>query len=130
MGYRSDVSIAFYTLDAERLPFAALKLWFDENYPHEGAKAEWEAKIDEGDDYLLVNYIRVRWWHGADHPNDVNAALRRFTETFDTEDAAEQGGAPAAYDLVRIGEEETDTEIDRSGWTHYRLDVSREIVFA
>lgn len=131
MGYRSDVSVAFYTLDAERLPLAALKLWFDENYPHEVAKAEWAAKIEEGDDYLLVNYTRVRWWDRADHVTAVHKAFGRFTETFDEGVSAEtENGPPAAYDFVRIGEEETDTEIDRSGWTDYRLDVRREIIFA
>jgi len=130
MGYRSDVSIAFYTLDAERMPFAALKLWFDENYPHEVAKAEWAAKIDEGDNYLLVDYTRVKWRDGADHVTAVHKAFGRFTETFDTEDAGKQGGAPAAYDFVRIGEEENDIDTDYSAWSSFRLDVRREIVFA
>lgn len=137
MGYRSDVSVVFYTLDAERMPLAALKLWFDENYPHEMAKAEWAAKIEEGDDYLLVNYTDVKWYDDYTHPKEVDAALRRFTETFDAgnEDGTmdikvTENGPPAAYDFVRIGEDDTDTEIDRSGWTNYRLDVRREIVFA
>jgi hypothetical protein len=131
MGYRSDVSVVFYTLDAERLPLAALKLWFDENYPHEGAKAEWAAKIEEGDDYLLVNYTAVKWGAGADHPKVVDAVLRRFIETFDEGVSVEtENGPPAAYDFVRIGEDDNDIETDRSGWTDYRLDVRREIVFA
>jgi hypothetical protein len=129
MGYRSDVSVVFYTLDAERMPLAALKLWFDENYPHEVAKAEWAAKIEEGDDYLLVNYTDVKWYDDYTHPKEVDAALRRFTETFDAEDVVTEHGAPAAYDFVRIGEEVADIDTDRSGWTNYRLDVKREIYF-
>lgn len=130
MSYRSDVSVVFYTLDKERLPFAALKLWFDENYPHEVAKAEWEAKISEGDDYVLVNYTGVKWWDGAGHPQVVDAVLRRFVETFDEGVSAEtENGPPAAYDFVRIGEDDNDTETDRSGWTDFRLSVSRDIVF-
>ncbi len=130
MGYRSDVSVVFYTLDAERMPLAALKLWFDENYPHEVAKAEWAAKIEEGDDYLLVNYTDVKWYDDYTHPKEVDAALRRFIETFDEGVSVEtENGPPAAYDFVRIGEDDNDTETDRSGWTDFRLSVKREIYF-
>ena len=123
MGYRSDVNIVFYTRKPDIIPFVAIKLWFDENYPREGAK-KWDAEIETGDDYVLVKYQDVKWYDGYEHVNAVNAAVDRFTKTFEA-DAHDD----VAYEFTRIGEESTDIEEESSTWSDYRLRVRREIIF-
>jgi hypothetical protein len=125
MGYRSNVSIVFYIVNKVEMPTAALKLWFDENYPAKEAKEEWDATIIYGDDYVLVEYQDVKWYPGYTHPGEVNQAIRNFEAAFST---AEQD-THAAYEMVRTGEETEDIEEDRSDHSDYRLGVSRQIVF-
>ena len=134
MGYRSNVTIAFYTNDPSKLPFPALKLWFDENYPHATATTEWEAKITTGGhgakdedphDYILIEYEDVKWYSGYEHPTKVQEAFDLFVETFDQGDLEQS----AAYEFVRVGEEAADIEESTSTWCGYRLGVKREIYF-
>lgn len=132
MGYRSTVTLAFYTRHQEVVPFAALKLWFDENYPHKEATTEWEARIETGDDWITVEYLDVKWYPGYTHVVEVNKAIESFVSTFEANDTDN-----VAYEYVRIGEETEDIEEDRSGYCDYRLGVycdyrlgvSREICF-
>lgn len=124
MGYRSDVTIAFYSRDNVNLPGAALKLWFDENYPHKKALEEWDAKITRGDDFVLVEYYDVKWYQGYTHAQDVDRAIRSFESAFDT---SEQNTA-AAYEFVRVGEQHDDIEEERSDFADYHVGVRREIV--
>jgi hypothetical protein len=102
-----------------------LKLWFDENYPIAEAKTEWLAEVEVGTDSVLVRYEGVKWYDGYKHVEAVEAALERFNATFDTT----SGSAPAAYELVRIGEELNDIEHTYSDWCDWRLSVRREIEF-
>ena len=124
MGYRSDVSIVFYTTSTEKLPFVAIKLWFDENYPHQTATEHWDAKVDCGDDYVLVTYNAVKWYEEYEHVITVDAAVKLFTDTFEcNEDGA------AHWETVRVGERWDDIEEGRSNYTNYRLGVRSEITF-
>ncbi len=124
MGYRSDVSVVFYTRNPDKLPLAALKLWFDENYPRKKAAEEWDATIRTGDDYVLVTYDHVKWYPDYDHVQAVRSVLDSFTECFEADD-----GADAAYELIEVGEETNDISETRSDYCDYRLNVRREIIF-
>lgn len=124
MGYRSDVTFAFYTRNQEAVPFAALKLWFDENYPHREAREEWEARIETGDDWITVEYHDVKWYPGYTHVEAANRAMRTFIDTFEANDKDN-----VAYEFVRVGEETEDIEEDRTNYCDYRLGVRREIYF-
>lgn len=123
MSYRSDVNIVFYTRKPDIIPFAALKLWFDENYPREQAKS-WSAEIETGDDYVLVKYRDVKWYDGYEHVGVVNAVVDKFTETFEANVHDD-----VAYEYIRIGEETNDIETDTSTWSDFRMYVRREICF-
>jgi hypothetical protein len=139
MGYRSDVKIVFYlthgcsdTIDeanAKRgtttLPFAALKLWFDENYPVAVAKDEWGIEIDYGDDYILLKYTDVKWYPSYDHVQAIESVFEKFTETFRSHGRDHR----AQYEIVRIGENDDDIERDCSDFADHRLYVVRDIIF-
>lgn len=124
MGYRSDVSVVFYTRHPSTLPYAAIKLWFDENYPRKEATEDWGAEVQTGDDYVLVTYQDVKWYAGYKHPDAVRACLDAFEECFDTADKDE-----AAWEMVVMGEEPNDVGEERSNYCDYRLCVRREIEF-
>ena len=123
MGYRSDVNIVFYTRKPDVVPLVAIKLWFDENYPHEVAKT-WNAEIEADDTYVLVKYRDVKWYDRYEHVEAVNAAVQKFTETFEANDHDD-----VAYEFIRIGEEPTDIEEESSTWSDYRMYARRELCF-
>jgi hypothetical protein len=137
MGYRSDVKIVFYltkgtvdvppTEDNPLVPFAALKLWFEENYPVREAKDEWCAEIDygEGLDHILVSYTDVKWYSGYDHVQAIESVFEKFTETFRSHGRDHR----AQYEIVRIGENDDDIERDCSDYADHRLYVERSIIF-
>ena len=136
MGYRSDVKIVFYltkgtidtppTEDNPLVPFAALKLWFEENYPVMVAKDEWGAEIKYGDyEYILVTYTDVKWYSGYIHPQDVESVFEKFSDTFNSDGLSHR----AQYEMVRIGESDDDIERECSGYADHRLFVVRDIVF-
>lgn len=139
MGYRSDVKIVFYLthgtsesideFNAKRgtttLPFAALKLWFDENYPVMVAKDEWGVEIEYGDDYILLSYTDVKWYSGYDHPTAVEEAFAKFSDTFRSDERDHR----AQYEIVRIGVSDDDIERDGSSYNDHRLCVERSILF-
>jgi hypothetical protein len=131
MGYRSDVKVVFYLTKGTHekpqppLPFAALKLWFEETYPVEEAKGEWCAEVDYGDDHIMVSYTDVKWYDGYEHPNKVSDAFALFSAAFRSDESDHR----AQYELVRIGEEDADIERESSGYADHRLCVVRDIVF-
>lgn len=135
MGYRSDVHIAFYltkgthdtppTPDNPLLPFAALKLWFDETYPVKEAKDEWCAEVEYGDDHILLTYTDVKWYAGYDHPNKVSDAFALFSTAFRSDERDHRG----QYEFVRIGEDTDDIESERSSYADHRSNVERRIIF-
>ena len=123
MGYRSDVTIAFYTRKPDELPGAAVKLWFDENYPVKAATDEWAAEITKGDDWILVRYHDVKWYDGYEHIHEVQRAFDSFDVCFDANDKD-----LAAWEFARVGENDDDVETNRSSYCDYQVDVRREIV--
>jgi hypothetical protein len=136
MGYRSDVKIVFYltkgtidtppTEDNPLVPFAALKLWFEENYPVMVAKDEWGAEIKYGDyEHILVTYTDVKWYPSYIHPQDVESVFEKFSDTFNSDGLNHR----AQYEMVRIGENDDDIERECSGYADHRLYVVRDIVF-
>ena len=136
MGYRSDVKIVFYltkgtidtppTEDNPLVPFAALKLWFEENYPVMVAKDEWGAEIKYGDyEHILVTYTDVKWYPSYIHPQDVESVFEKFSDTFNSDGLSHR----AQYEMVRIGENDDDIERECSGYADHRLYVVRDIVF-
>lgn len=139
MGYRSEVKIVFYLthgtsdnideFNAKRgtttLPFAALKLWFDENYPVAVAKDEWGVEIEYGDDYILLRYEDVKWYSGYVHPTEVEEAFAKFSDVFRSDEHDHR----AQYEIVRIGEQDDDIERDGSSYNDHRLNVERSIIF-
>lgn len=142
MGYRSDVKIVFYltegcfdappTTDTPRwhnktpiLPFAVLKLWFEETYPIKEAKEDWGVGVDYGEDYILLNYQDVKWYEGYEHPNNVREAFEKFSDAFRSDERDHRG----QYEMVRIGEETDDIERDGSSYNDHRINVERSIIF-
>jgi len=84
MGYRSEVSIIFYVrgMDTDPTAGAALKFWFEETYPVREAE-EWCAEITKSDNSVSVDYTDVKWYEDYDHVQAVEAAIRKFNETFE-----------------------------------------------
>ena len=119
MGYRSDVKLVFYTSNESELPFSAVKLWFDENYP----KYDF-GDVEVGQNYVLISYEDVKWYQGYDEVEAVNKAIELFCDTFN---AHENTGAH--YEMIRVGEELQDIEREASAYCHWLLDVSRTIHF-
>ena len=122
MGYRSNVSIAFYTQNKDKLPFAAIKLWFDENFAKTCPDPD---HIDEGEDHIVVHYNDWKWYESYPEVHAVNDAMALFDETFNTDDR----DSHAVREFVRVGEEPNDVEEDRSDYHEWRLTVSRTIHF-
>jgi len=132
MGYRSDVKIAFYLANPREarpewfiaLPFAGLKLWFEENYPVAVAK-DWSAEIEYGDDFICVSYSDVKWYDDYEHVEAVKAASEKFDEAFGTNDQYPR----AHWDFIRVGENVDDIKVDGNPYSSDRLRVSRQIIF-
>lgn len=133
MGYRSDVHVVFYVRQQTNvttpLPYAALKLWVDENYPLKEAEDEWGAEVtyEPEQGYIYIRYYDVKWYP-LEHTSAVDETLGRFSGTFDNE-ANGSSPALAACEFVRIGENLEDIEERHSGWSDYRLNVRREVYF-
>jgi hypothetical protein len=127
MGYRSDITLVFYSRGAGAIPYPALKLWVDENFPIKEATTEWEAKLETDEaTYIMLTYQDVKWYSGYTHVEAVRQSLIRFSETFDEAGAEE---AVAAFEMVILGEETEDIQEQRSDWSDCRLGVKREVYF-
>lgn len=124
MGYRSDVSVVFYTRNEEAVPFAAIKLWFDENYPRKVATEFWGAEIETGSDWVMVTYQNVKWYEDYEHVQAVRKVLDSFDDCFESADKDN-----AAWEMVELGEQADDIRETRSEYCDYLLRVRREIIF-
>ena len=124
MGYRSDVSIIFYARGSsnDASANATLKFWFDETYPVREAE-EWGATIRKRDNAIVVDYEDVKWYESYEHVIAVELAIRKFDETFRCGDEDGQ----YAHEFLRVGEDDTDIEVERSDWNDHLLYVSRAI---
>ncbi len=118
MGYRSDVMFAFYP--AGETETSEIAAWIDKHWP----KA-W-CSIFEYDDHPLVTvkYDDVKWYDDYEYVQSAWAAVREFEEAFNTEEHATHR---AHWEMVRIGEDDDDTERGGSMYREYRLGIRREI---
>jgi len=129
MGYRSDVDIVFYVPSQSDTAYPLLKLWFDANYPHTEARDEWGAEIDydEKNRAVTVRYNDVKWYSSYEHPQAVEKLFAEVDAMMDAEhgerltivmDGVSQDPSAIpfeiAWEIVRMGEEEPDIEIDQS----------------
>lgn len=125
MGYRSDVSIIFYARGSsnDASANATLKFWFDETYPVKEATDEWCAIVRQRDGAIVVDYEDVKWYESYEHVIAVELAIRKFDDTFRCGDEDGQ----YAHEFLRVGEDDTDIEVERSDWNDHLLYVSRAI---
>jgi hypothetical protein len=123
MGYRSDVTLVFYTLPNSGIPFGSLKLWFDENFAKLSLARDAETSI--GSDYIKLHWDSIKWYEGYPEVREIDTAIELFTATFNANDENTQ----VAWECIRIGEELADIDDEGSIYRTYRLGASREITF-
>jgi hypothetical protein len=104
MGYRSDVMFAFYS--AGETETSEIAAWI------------------EHDDIITVKYDDVKWYDDYEYVQAAWAAAREFDEAFYTEEHATH---KAHWEMVRIGEDDDDTERGGSMHREHRLGIRREI---
>lgn len=125
MGYRSEVQIVFYV--AEDKDFPVLKLWVDEHMKEALDYFldyfEVEEFIAQGCKGLSYTADWLKWYSSFPEVQATEDALERFKEVFDAKDAA----IAAAFEFVRIGEEDADVERAESGNSRYLLRVNRSV---
>jgi hypothetical protein len=125
MGYRSDVALVFYPNNEENYP--ALKLWFDEVYPHKEAIEVFDADIQAVEGcHVLVSYSCVKWYDDFEHVKEVRKVIENYEAAF----LACKEDYVGAWEFVRVGEDWTDIEHEYSASSQHRLGVSREIYFS
>jgi hypothetical protein len=138
MGYRSEVDVVFYVPSGDDTAYPLLKLWFDANYPHTEAKDEWGAEIKylQENRAITVNYNDVKWYEDYEHPQAVDKVFDELDALVDKASALHMDGLEtalfrAAWEFVRLGEEDNDTEIRASEHAEYVIAVNRstEITF-
>jgi len=120
MGYRSDVTFAFYANPNKLEMFPAIKLWVEENWPRGG-----DPFIEPLTDIITAKYDHVKWYDDFDYVKDVWATIERFEAAFDTE---EHQTYRACWEFARVGEGISDLDMGGSAYHHYRVDIRREIV--
>lgn len=131
MGYRSEVDVVIYAPVDSSTPYGLLKLWFDENYPHAVATNEWEARItyDPESRGISVYYNDVKWYDTYEHPQQVEKVFDAIDTLIDKEQLAEpdEDTVPfeIAWEFVRLGEEDQDTEIRMSANADAVIGVNR-----
>jgi hypothetical protein len=121
MGYRSDVTYVFYTMNPDVVPFAAIKLWFDENFTK---NVSYYDNIEVGDDWIMVSWNSVKWYDDFDEVEATREATALFAEVFEA-DTKEH----VAWEMVEVGEDLNDIKHDGSMNCNYRLYVNRTIHF-
>lgn len=127
MGYRSDVTIAFYPSYKDGVDFTALKLWVEENYPLQEAVRECGATVEYNEDanYIHISYADVKWYADYPHTKKTDAALVKLEKDFPYVD---EGVLPRAHwEMMRIGEDYNDTDYVASGYAENRLNLTRKV---
>lgn len=133
MGYRSEVDVVIYAPVDSGTSYPLLKLWFDENYPVKEAESEWEARItyDPESRGISVYYNDVKWYDTYEHPQQVEKVFDAIDTLIDKEQLAEPDEDPnvtpfeIAWEFVRLGEEDQDTEIRMSANADAVIGVNR-----
>jgi hypothetical protein len=124
MGYRSEVDVVIYVPSDSDTAYPLLKLWFDANYPHNEAKHDWGAEIKylQEDRAITVYYNDVKWYEHYEHPQAVDKLFSEIDALLDAlpvttvKENTDPDTTPfeIAYEYVRMGEEDQDTEINQS----------------
>lgn len=137
MGYRSEVDVVIYAPVSSETSYPLLKLWFDENYPVKEAESEWEARItyDPESRGISVYYNDVKWYDTYEHPQQVEKVFDAIDRLLDTQpvtsikDGVSQDPNVTpfeiAWEFVRLGEEDQDTEIRMSANADAVIGVNR-----
>ena len=131
MGYRSEVDVVIYAPVDSSTPYGLLKLWFDENYPHAVATNEWEARItyDPESRGISVYYNDVKWYDTYEHPQQIEKVFDAIDRLLDKEQLVESDEDTTpfeiAWEFVRLGEEDQDTEIRMSANADAVINVNR-----
>ncbi len=112
MGYRSDVTFAFYPRDT-------VKAWLEQHWPQ-----DW-CDLEETEDMVIVRYSDVKWYADYEFVRAATAAVDAFARAFE----ADEKTARAYWEMARIGENDADVERDGSSYNDYRLGIRREIVW-
>ena len=116
MGYYSDVMFAFYP--AGETETSEVVSWIEQHWPQ-----EIDCTILPDDDIITVKYDDVKWYDDADYVQAAWAVVREFEAAFNTEEWPPR----AHWEMVRIGEDDDDTERGGSMYREYRLNIRREI---
>jgi hypothetical protein len=116
MGYRSDVTAAFYA--AQEKDFGALKVWIASNFPvNEFAKnIRW---FNRG---MVVEMQFVKWYDEFKDVQAFNAAVSKF-RTF----IEEHPKLGLAYEYARVGESQDDIETEAEGECEWLVNIQRAI---
>lgn len=137
MGYRSEVDVVIYAPVDSGTSYPLLKLWFDENYPVKEAESEWEARItyDPESRGISVYYNDVKWYDTYEHPQQVEKVFDAIDAMLDAmpvttiKDGVSQDPNVTpfeiAWEFVRLGEEDQDTEIRMSANADAVIGVNR-----
>lgn len=124
MGYRSDVTMLFYAVDAADFPL--FKLWFDENVlpvmnEHWGENdykpQEFERGYAKG---YALRFDDVKWYESYPEVQAIEEAWNKFTEAFGNDESASLGAERA-----RVGEDYGDVEYDQTFHSVNLLNIVR-----
>jgi len=124
MGYRSDVTALVYPAEEQnasnddiRTKYEALKMLLPTTFPQ--VAQEFAACMSwlDGSHMLVFKMESVKWYHDYTEVRDFEAMLDKLEEL------------GYAYEFGRIGEDDDDTEIRRSGGNQYLLGVSRSLTY-
>lgn len=111
MGYRSDVTAAFYVREAKHLPM--LKIWLTANFPMEVFKdsIRW---FDRG---IVLSEENVKWYDDYDEVKAFNYAVQKYLMLMDTESKtpAPDDFPVFSYEFVRLGENYEDIVTEYEG---------------
>lgn len=123
MGYRSDVGIEFYAVDAHKE--AVVKMWLREHLPLDHPDFKLLGAFEEIEDGYRFFAADVKWYDTYPAVMRMHEVMEKFVDLFCQDDI----GSDAAVEFVRIGEETEDIEIERHGDVDYRVNVRKQICF-
>jgi hypothetical protein len=109
MGYRSDVTAAFYVKDAKHLPI--LKIWLTANFPMD----TFHNNIRWFDRGIVLTEESVKWYESYDEVVAFDEAVGKYLELVHNDLNVEADAPSFAYEFVRIGEDDDDVETKYEG---------------
>lgn len=126
MGYRSVVEAVFYTRDKEQAPL--LKLYVDENFPKSEDLTDYLTPIKANNawGYHFV-CSDVKWYDSYTFVREFNEFAHAFVAFAESKEGADAKQLNWAYEFVRLGEDTSDIEEERSDNADFILSVRREI---